>query len=235
MATFGPQFGDDDKGTLFLWRKGPGLVEVSFTPSDRRIEIADLTEINTTQVLLRFDAAKHTTTLFPINTMPGSEYFLMPKYDPIESIEIIEDENFFQDFSDFRTLEDVQGYLAKGMPKGFVKDPNYGLGLERKLSFIVNAITEVDGITNLRITDKRELDVAVTDDGTTYELGYTLFHELRRNANRFETKAQGSVRRKKQQAAYTNLLTRLDREKFPVKIFDRAPDDIAEVIGNTIT
>ncbi|OLP59737.1 hypothetical protein BJF93_21710 [Xaviernesmea oryzae] len=208
---------------------------MSFTPSDRRIEIADLTEINTTQVLLRFDAAKHTTTLFPINTMPGSEYFLMPKYDPIESIEIIEDENFFQDFSDFRTLEDVQGYLAKGMPKGFVKDPNYGLGLERKLSFIVNAITEVDGITNLRITDKRELDVAVTDDGTTYELGYTLFHELRRNANRFETKAQGSVRRKKQQAAYTNLLTRLDREKFPVKIFDRAPDDIAEVIGNTIT
>ena len=235
MATFGPQFGDDDKGSLLLQRWGPGLIEVLFTPSDRRIAIADLTEANTTQVLLRFDAAKHTTTLFPINTMPGSDDFLMPKYDPIVSIEVIEDEDFFQDFNYFATIEDVQAYLAEGMPKGFVKDPNYGLGLDRKLSFILNAVRQVEGVTNLRITDERELDVAVTDSGTTYEIGYTLFHELRRNANRFETKAQGSTRRKKQQAAYSNLLTRLDPEKFPVRIFDRAPDDIADVIGNTIT
>lgn len=235
MATFGPQFGNDDKGTLFLQRKGPGLVEVFFRPSDRRLEIADYLEINTTQVLLRFDATRHRTTLFPINTMPDSEDFLMPKYDPIASIEIIEDEDYFQDFNDFRTIEDVQAYLAEGMPRGFVKDPNYGLGLDRKLSFILNAIRQVDGVTNFRITDKRELDVAVTDDGRTYEIGYKLFDELRKNANRFETKAQGSARRKKLQAAYSNLLTRLDREKFPVKIFDRAPDDIADVIGDTIT
>ncbi|WP_144579264.1 Shedu immune nuclease family protein [Agrobacterium sp. DE0009] len=235
MATFGPQFGNDDKGTLFLQRKGPGLVEVFFTPSDRRIAIADLAEINTTQVLLRFDAAKHTTTLFPINTMPESEDFLMPKYDPIISIEIIEDEGFFQEFNGFRDREDVEAYLAEGMPRGFVKDPNYGLGLDRKLSFILTAIRQVEGVTNLRITDERELDVAVTDGGTTYEIGYKLFDELRRNANRFETKAQGSARRKKLQTAYTNLLTRLDPKKFPVRIFDRAPDDIADVIGNTIT
>ncbi|WP_142781917.1 Shedu immune nuclease family protein [Agrobacterium sp. T29] len=235
MATFGPQFGDDDKGTLFLQRKGPGFVEVFFTPSDQRIAIADLTEINTAQVLIRFDAGKHTTTLFPINTMPESEDFLMPKYDPIVSIEIIEDEDFFQDFNEFRTIEDIQAFLAEGMPKGFVKDPNFGLGLERKLSFIVNAIRQVEGVTNLRVTDKRELDVGVTDDGTTYEIGYTLFDELRLNANRFEKKAQGLTRRKKLQAAYTNLLTRLDSEKFPVRVFDRAPDDIADVIGDTIT
>lgn len=235
MATFGPQFGDEDKGTLSLQRTRPGLTEVLFTPSDRRIEIADLTEINTTQVLLRLDAARDTTTLFPINTMPGSEDFLMPKYDPIASIEIIEDEGYFQDFDDFRTRENVEAYLAEGMPRGFIKDPNYGLGLDRKLSFIVHAIREIDGVTNLRITKERELDVAVVDGGRTYEIGYTLFHELRRNAIRFETKAQGSTRRKKQQAAYSNLLTRLDPEKFPVRVFDRAPDDIADVIGSTIT
>ncbi|MBB3917982.1 hypothetical protein CO660_24920 [Rhizobium sp. L9] len=235
MATFGPHFGDDERGTLPLLKKGNGLVEVLFTPSERRLKIADYTEINTTQVLLRFDAAKHITTLFPINTMPESKDFLMPKYDPIVSIELVEDEDFFDDFSNFRTREDVEAYLAEGMPRGFVKDPNYGLGLDRKLSFILNAIRQVEGVTNLRVTDKRELDVAVTNGGATYEIGYTLLDELRRNANRFEAKAQDSARRKKLQAAYTNLLTRLDREKFPVRIFDRAPDDIADVIGNTIT
>ncbi len=108
------------------------------------------------------------------------------------------------------------------MPSGFTKDPNYGLGLDRNLSFVVHALAKVDGIQKLRLSNERTLDVAVADNGATYEMGYTLFGTLRRNANRFDDKARASSRKKKHQAAYTNLLTKLDGEKFPLKLFERA-------------
>ncbi|MBY5731514.1 DUF4263 domain-containing protein [Rhizobium leguminosarum] len=235
MATFGPLFGNDDKGTLDLRSREQGLAEVFFTPSASRLRIAGQLDRPKTPIrLLRFDAEKSTTTVFPINTMPDSEDFLGPKHHPIVSIELVEDNSFFDEYDGPKNLQDIEAYLQEGLPKGFIKDPNFGLGLDRKLSFILNAIAQVEGVTNLRITDKRDLDVGVTDDGATYEISYRLFDHLRRDANRFDTKAQSSARRKKIQLAYSNLLSNLDREKFPVKVFDRAPDDIADVIGSTI-
>jgi hypothetical protein len=65
-------------------------------------------------------------------------------------------------------------------------------------------------------------------------MGYRLFDELRLNANRFDDKARASSRKKKQQAAYANLLTRLDRKSFPVKLLERSPDDVADAIGPII-
>ncbi|TCU16387.1 Shedu anti-phage system protein SduA domain-containing protein [Rhizobium sullae] len=112
--------------------------------------------------------------------------------------------------------------------------PRFGLGLDRKFSFMLHAIGSVKGVTNLRLTDKRDLDVAVTDNGTTYEMGYRLFDQLRRDANRFDGRAQVSSRKKKIQLACSNLLTRLDSETFPLSLFDRSPDDIADAIGGTM-
>jgi hypothetical protein len=125
-------------------------------------------------------------------------------------------------------------YLDEFMPSGFTKDPNFGLGLDRTLSFIPQALSQIDGIKQLRLTDEKTLEVSQSADGKTFEMGYRLFDELRRGANRFDDKARTSSRKKKHQAAYTNLLTRLDRTKFPLKLFERAPDDLAEVIGETI-
>lgn len=234
MADFGPRFGDDDQGTLSFRRKGRRLVEVFFEPSKTRLEIAGLGETDGRVLLLQFDAQEATTTLFPINTMPGSEEFLQPKHDPIRSIELVEDAEYFDDYNAFKTLDDVQAYLQEGMPKGFIKDPNYGLGLDRKLSFLLSAIGSIEGVTNLRLTPHRDLDVGLEDAGVTYEMGYRLFDHLRRQANLFDTKARTSAHKKKIQLAYTNIKTALDREKFPVRIFDRSPDDIAEAIGDTI-
>ncbi|OQM77628.1 Shedu immune nuclease family protein [Manganibacter manganicus] len=235
MATFGPRFGEDDLGTLSLEERGPGLVEVLFQPSATRLRIAGREGDPTTRVLLlRFDAANTATTLFPINTMPTSERFLEPKHAPILSIELVEERGFFNEYDVPKTLEDVEAFLAEGMPSGFTKDPNYGLGLDRNLLFVVHALAKVDGIQKLRLSNERTLDVAVADNGAIYEMGYTLFDALRRNANRFDDRARASSRKKKHQAAYTNLLTNLDREKFPLKLFERAPDDLAEVIGETI-
>ena len=245
MATFGPRFGEDDQGTLALEERGPGIVEVFFQPSATRLSIARREGDPTARVLLmRFDAGTDTTTLYPVNTKPTSAGFLMPKHDPIVSIALVEKNGFghIVDDDDFgaehfifpKSLEDVQMYLSECMPSGFTKDPNFGLGLDRTLSFITQALSQVEGIEHLRLTDEKTLEVSRSADGKTFEMGYRLFDELRLTANRFDDKARASSRRKKQQAAYTNLLTRLDRESFPVKLLERSPDDVADAIGPII-
>lgn len=244
MATFGPRFGEDDVGTLSIEDQGRGVVEVFFQPSATRLKLANREGDPKTRVLLiKFDAWTDTTTLYPVNTMPTSGSFLAPKHDPIVSIElvlkhgfahIVDDSDGVEHFVVPSTLDDVQTYLEECMPSGFTKDPNFGLGLDRTLSFITQALSQIDGISQLRLTDEKTLEVSRSADGRTFEMGYRLFDELRRGANRFDDKARASSRKKKQQSAYTNLLTRLDRTKFPLKLFERAPDDLAEVIGETI-
>lgn len=244
MATFGPQFGENDQGTLSIRTVRPGLVDVYFTPSEARLRIADrLGDPKAQVLLLRFDAKNEVTTIFPINTMPASAQFLEAKHGPIISIELVQKDSFFcvideldgaEHFVIPQTLEDVQVYLDECMPSGFTKDPNFGLGLDRTLSFITRALSKIEGVEQLRLTDKKALEVSRSDDGKTYEMGYRLFDELRRSANRFDGKARISSRNKKMQLAYSNLLHRLDGARFPLKLFEREPDEIAETIGSTI-
>lgn len=244
MATFGPQFGDDDKGRLEVEPHGPGRADVFFTPSEARLRAAGRFGDPTARVLLlRFDAKKESTTLFPVNTMPTSGSFLGPKHDPIISIELVEANglaSIVDDFDDSEhfvlptTIDDVEMYLNECMPSGFTKDPNFGLGLDRTLTFIIQALAQIDDIEHLRLTDAKTLQVSRSEDGKTYEMGFQLFDELRRGAGRFDDKARISSRKKKKQLAYSNLLHRLDKDTFPLKLFEREPDEIAETIGRTI-
>ncbi|MET3792498.1 Shedu immune nuclease family protein [Aquamicrobium terrae] len=244
MATFGPQFGDDDQGTMAIEPKEPGVTEVYFRPSDARLRAVSREKDVTARVrLLRFDANRGVTTLYPVNTMPTSSRFLEPKHDPILSIELALESSMpiiVDDFDDYveyvipKTLEDVQLYLNECMPSGFIKDPNFGLGIDRTLSFIPWAIAQIEGVEQLRLTDKKQLEVSVTADGKTFEMGYALFDNLRLEANRSDEKARVASRKRKKQSAYTNLLTRHDPERFPLKLFDRDQGDIAEAIGPTI-
>lgn len=171
MATFGPRFGEDDQGTLSFEERDLGIVEVFFQPSPTRLSIAHREQDPATRVLLmRFDARTDTTALYPVNTMPTSASFLRPKHDPIVSIELVEKDGFghIVDDDDFgaehlvfpKTLEDVWMYLSECMPSGFTKDPNFGLGLDRTLSFITQAISQVEGIEHLRLTDEKTLEVS---------------------------------------------------------------------------
>ncbi|NGN45129.1 DUF4263 domain-containing protein [Mesorhizobium sp. CGMCC 1.15528] len=244
MATFGPQFSDDDQGRLELSLATPGLVDVYFTPSEARLRAAGrVGDASARVLLLRFDAKAETTTIFPVNTMPTSARFLQPKHDPIISIALVQEHSLATIIDDFddsehfvmpKTLEDVQMYLNECMPSGFTKDPNFGLGLDRTLSFIIQALAKIDGVEHLRLTDAKTFDVSRVDDGQTFEMGFQLFDELRRGADRFDDKARASSRKKKTQLAYSNLLHKIDKDTFPLKLFEREPDDIAETIGRTI-
>ena len=177
MATFGPRFGEDDLGTLSIEERGRGIVEVFFQPSATRLKFAHREGDPTTRVLLlRFEARTDTTTLYPVNTMPTSASFLAPKHDPIVSIELVlkngfahigDDSDGAEHFVVPRTLDDVHMYLEECMPSGFTKDPNFGLGLDRTLSFIPQgAVTDrgCQAIAPDRREDPRGLSVARRQD-----------------------------------------------------------------------
>lgn len=239
MVTFGPQF-ENDEGVLSLEDRGDSVVDVFFRPSEARLRAARRQNDPNARVrLLRFDAERQVTTVFPVNTMPTSPFFLEPKYEAIVSLELQEGNSFYFDGSaeEFsgsatpKTVDDIISYLSEAMPSGFLKDPNFGLGVDRTLKFIIDAVAKVDGVDQLRLTDKRSLDVGLSDDGRTYEMGYALFDALRRNANSFDEKARRASRKKKKLAAYSNLLTRLDDGRFPLMLAERAPDDVADAIG----
>lgn len=100
------------------------------------------------------------------------------------------------------------------------------------MKFFTDSISQIDGVENIRMTTPDdEFKVMLSDEGRTYEIGYELFDVLRRAAGRSDAASQRQSRRRKTQIGYTNLLHSLDRSLFPLKIYDRKPDDIANAIG----
>lgn len=234
MAQYGLQYGNQDQGRFSLENTDFHLVDAYWHPADSRIDIARRSGHTKEDraLMLRFDIGRRITTIFPIYTIPDSEKFLKPKHSPIQSIELVVDDGPFAPKYEFHDVEDVNNYLECHLPKGLLIDPNFGLGFDRKMKFFTDSISQIDGVENIRMTTPDdEFKVMLSDEGRTYEIGYELFDVLRRAAGRSDAASQRQSRRRKTQIGYTNLLHSLDRSLFPLKIYDRKPDDIANAIG----
>ncbi|PTM81869.1 Shedu immune nuclease family protein [Cereibacter johrii] len=234
MAQYGLQYGDQDRGKFSLERPENYIVDAYWRPSASRVEMARRSGqiVLGHALMLRLDIARRVTKIFPLYTMPDNAKFLDPKYGQIKSIElVVGDEKFSPDYS-FDTVDDVEAYIAEGLPKGLLTDPNFGLGFDRRLKFFTDNISKLEGVNNVRLLYREDYEeVSLSDEGKTYEISYQLFDELRRAGGRSDAAAQEQSRRRKTQIGYTNLLTRLDPKKFPLTPLDRKPDDIANAIG----
>lgn len=234
MAQFGLQYGDQDRGKFSLDRPEIHIVDAYWHPSASRVEVARRSGCDNMDraLMLRFDIGRRVTTIFPLYTIPDPARFLDPKHDPIRSIELVVDDGPFSPDYSFDAVDDVESYIENALPRGFLTDPNFGLGFDRKVKFFTDSISKLDGVTNVRLLFREDFEeVSLCDDGKTYEISYALFDELRRAGGRSDAIAQRQSRRRKIQIGYTNLLTRLDASTFPVKVYDRKPDEIANAIG----
>lgn len=234
MAEYGLQYGDQDRGRFSLERPDVHLVDAYWHPSASRVEMARRSgrDVADRALMLRFDVDRRITTIFPLYTIPDPARFLDPKHDPILSIDLVVDDGPFAPDYSFDTVDDVEAYIESDFPRGFLKDPNFGLGFDRKMKFLTDSLSRVEGVSKVRLTYPDDQDaVALSDGGKTYEISYGLFDELRRAGGRSDAASQRQSRRHKIQLGYSNLLTRLDDTSFPVKVYDRKPDDIANAIG----
>jgi hypothetical protein len=159
-------------------------------------------------------------TIFPVNTFPDRDDFLQPKYDQIQAISM---EGF--QVADPQSPEDV-AMILEGLPSGFIKDPEYGLGLQKDFRFIIHAIEEIKTLTKLMVTERRPSSV----EGDTYVLNYRDFEAVRKGINRIHNNAVNAAFVDKRILAHNALLTSLLPDTYPKKHSPYKKDTIFKAV-----
>lgn len=125
-------------------------------------------------------------TMWPINTRQDKKDFLLPKYGSLISIAVMRPVAY--PYALPETEWGVQDLLA-GLPEGFAKRFEFGLGLHWEYRFICEAIAEHPGITDLVIQGGNATDDAYADT-PFFMLGLRRFQELRKELYRIGARYQ---------------------------------------------
>ena len=214
MARFGiDRLGEQD-GHLCIEEVHPGFVEVFFVPGKLLLQRATLSienpESHKTK-LLGINAQDSYIEIYPINTFGDRPNFLKQKYQNIQSIVLSE-----YDVEIPASEEDVQS-LLEDLPSAFIKDYEFGLGLQKDYRFIIHAIEEIEGVTSLILTDGFVEMIKVEDEICFCK--YSLFDQARKQINRVSTRSQVASRITKSFTAHNLVAYYLDNPNYPQKAF----------------
>ncbi|WP_228892976.1 hypothetical protein [Pseudoduganella aquatica] len=164
-------------------------------------------------------------TIWPINVRPDKDDYLLPKYGTLERIRLTKPARTSYELPESR--DDVIA-LLEGLPDGFSKQFEFGLGLLWENRFICEAIADIPGIDSLVLHGGAAVRTARIDS-SLYILGLGRFHELRRELARSASRHQRAARSEKQLLAYQHLLHAADRDAFPRKTKRLQADAIADM------
>jgi hypothetical protein len=140
----------EHQGELFINEDFPNCVYIDYQPSIGRLKQAgkNVDDIKSyRKTLLWINGQDNYLEIYPINTLPNDD-FLQPKYAQIQSI-VLEGFNYITP----ETIEEVKEEILENLPSGFIKDYDYGLGLQKDYRFIINAIENIHGINQLVISN----------------------------------------------------------------------------------
>lgn len=170
--------------------------------------------------LLRVNGRDDVLTIFPVKTFPDREDFLQPKNDRILTISL---EGF--SVGDPQSPEDIE-MILESLPPGFIKDPEYGLGLQKDFRFIIHAIEEIKTLTKLMVTKRRPSSV----ESDTYVLSHRDYEAVRKGINRTHDKALDAALVDKEVLAHNALLTSILPDRYPKKHRPYKKDTIVKVV-----
>jgi hypothetical protein len=197
-----------DRGTFQIGFDGEVIVQ--FTLSDERMRQArDLDDTLPADAgtfeLLRCGPDDDYVTIIPRNTLPAHHGFLHARYPQLQSITL---DGF--DLPSLERLEDVEG-LLEAFPTGFIRGPEYGLGLLKELGLIVSTVEEIDVVRQLIVSKKRASEI----DRDCYVLAHREFEGIRRALNRTHADALSSAAVDKRILVHNALLTTRIPNLFP--------------------
>ncbi len=213
-------------GTLIYDREGDSTLEkkvsVYYKPSIERLEEAkkNLDEIISRKKILDFYSCGD-LTIYPINTKSDQDSFMQSKYSHIESIKLI---GF--DFEIPKNIEDVKGILEEDLPKGFIKDYDFGLGLQREYRFIINAIERNEENNALIISKDKEIQL----NSFEYLLDYSKYEAIRKKINKITIKYQEKALNEKSVLTYNELLNTINQKKYPEEFIKYDNKTISKII-----
>ena len=159
-------------GELTFEPRTPDYVEVFYSLSKDNIDLwktmyQDKTEPHSALPdkvkLLEINGRDHLLTMIPIKTRITSEHVLRPKYNQVRRI-TFQDENLVS-LERMPSTQDEVVMLLEDLPTCFVKDYDHGLGLVGAHRYVIDAIEELSGCTELRILDDN-LPVIVVENNT---------------------------------------------------------------------
>lgn len=244
MVSFHSEQQNEHQGELFINEDFPNCVYVEYQPSPERIKQAgkSVDDIKSyRKKLLCINGQDNILEIYPINTLPNFD-FMQPKYDQIKSIVL---DGF--DYITPETIEDVKD-LLENLPSGFIKDYDYGLGLQKDYRFIIHAIEEIEGINELVISKNKTVwkeiekntisrltvvgKTYINQDNHYYHLSYNDYDTIRKSINRITYALQSEARIDKSIFAYNALLNTGNPIQFPEKHRPYKKDSLVKFISS---
>jgi hypothetical protein len=160
---------------------------------------------------------------FPINIGRQKPDYLKPKYRDVTTITFPSDDGFGWPLP--CNPHEFEELLAD-LPAGFSKQFQYGLGLKWEYRFLVDAIGEVPGITELVISEADETTIT----GSVYTLGVRRYDQMRRGLDNIARRYQREAHEDKRLLAYTNILHSAAADRFPPRTKKVRPGAIFELV-----
>lgn len=117
--------------------------------------------------------------------------------------------------------------MLGSLPEGFIRDPTWGLGLQKNFKPIIDAIVDIRSAQSLILTDKRATGL----DNSIFYLSYDDYEELRRAMNRIQSRYQKEALLDRQILAHNTILNVHDPATFPQKNRQYKPDTIFTILG----
>ena len=201
-------------GELTFESRTPVYVEVFYSLSKDNIDLwktmyQDKTEPHSALPdkvkLLEINGRDHLLTMIPIKTRITSEHVLRPKYNQVRRI-TFQDENLVG-LERMPSTQDEAVMLLDDLPTCFVKDYDYGLGFVGAHRYVIDAIEELSGCTELRIMDD-DLPVSVVENNT-FSISRKDFEEIRKSNEKIARTSGTAAQAVKKAVTYNSLAEKL--------------------------
>ena len=113
------------------------------------------------------------------------------------------------------TQEEVMAIL-EGLPSGFTKDYEYGLGFAKPYRFIINAVEKLTQCTGIVIS--RNIETQINETENVFHISFHDFEAARKSINTNMTRNQMDTRSLNESLTYNLLAKRIGRPQKPTKV-----------------
>lgn len=160
----------------------------------------------------------------PVHARIGKPEYGLPKYNQITKIV------FDNHSGNIPFEEDGLESTLRSLPRGFVKDWRFGLGILYDYRYITNAIEQIEGITSIIVIS--ELDPSSPNPfEDVFFLDESLLETLRAKISQLDEKYRRERRSDMELLCYSSLLHNIIPDKYPARARRLSPDLLAELVA----
>jgi hypothetical protein len=200
----------------------PCVFVLYVAPTEAAVHSGDISSNAPNDKVLIATVTKGMLRTYPIHVRRDSPDYLQPKYGKLTTITFAH-KHFAWGFPE---NEDHFVDMLEDLPTGCAKQFQYGLGLVWKYRFLVEAIRDIEGVTEIYFTGCNVTRI----EAPLYLLGIKRFDQLRRALDTIERRNQVETHDAKRLVAYATLQTEVDPQRYPVRTRKIRPGAIYELV-----